>query len=100
MSKELVFSVGNVFNDNTPDGALYQHGAKSYYIAPYQRGYKWASSGPNDAVCLLMRDIIDAFESNSEYYLQFITTKLNDKGGTKVLEVIDGQQRLTTLTLL
>jgi len=101
MGKELVFNIGNIFNSKTPEGALYQHEAKYYYIAPYQRGYKWAANHPNDAVCVLMKDLFDASESlNSEYYLQFITTKVSKKNEDKILEVIDGQQRLTTLTIL
>lgn len=101
MSKELVFNVSNIFNSKTPEGALYQYESKKYFIAPYQRGYKWASKNPNDAVCLLMKDLFDATESESgEYYLQFITTKRSSFNGIHVLEVIDGQQRLTTLTIL
>lgn len=101
MSKELIFNIGNIFNSTTVEGALHQHAAKHYYIAPYQRGYKWASNHPNDAVCLLMKDLFDASEnSTGEYYLQFITTKLSKVNENNVLEVIDGQQRLTTLTIL
>lgn len=101
MSKELIFNIGNIFNATTAEGALQQHGAKHYYIAPYQRGYKWASNHPNDAVCLLMKDLFNAAENpTSEYYLQFITTKLSKVEDNNILEVIDGQQRLTTLTIL
>ncbi len=101
MSVELIFNIRNIFNSTTPEGALQQHSAKHYYIAPYQRGYKWASNHPNDAVCLLMKDLFNAAENpNGEYYLQFITTKLSKITNINVLEVIDGQQRLTTLTIL
>lgn len=101
MSKELIFNIRNIFNATTTEGALSQYEAKKYYIAPYQRGYKWASINPNDAVCVLMKDLFDAAENiNSEYYLQFITTKRTKINESYVLEVIDGQQRLTTLTIL
>ena len=101
MSKELIFNIKNIFDATSFEGALFQYGAKKYYIAPYQRGYKWAASLPNDAVCVLMKDLLGAAENpNSEYYLQFITTKLSKKNDNSVLEVIDGQQRLTTLTIL
>lgn len=101
MSKELVFNIRNIFDITSTEGALYQYSAKKYYIAPYQRGYKWAAQSPNDPVCVLMKDLFDAAENiNSEYYLQFITTKLSKINETLVLEVIDGQQRLTTLTIL
>lgn len=98
---EIIFSVGNIFNAKSAEGALYQHGATHYYIAPYQRGYKWSSIHSNDHVCILMKDLLDAVETpSSEYYLQFITTKVTENNGKKILEVIDGQQRLTTLTIL
>ncbi|MGL4908979.1 MAG: DUF262 domain-containing protein [Bacteroidales bacterium] len=101
MNKELVFSIRNIFDGTSTEGALQQYEAKAYYIAPYQRGYKWAAIKSDDAVCVLMKDLFDAAEnSKSEYYLQFITTKISDVNKIKVLEVIDGQQRLTTLTIL
>ena len=101
MSKELVFNIRDIFDIKSKEGALQQYEAKKYYIAPYQRGYKWAAVSPNDAVCVLMRDLFDAAENlMGEYYLQFITTKLSKIDDNSVLEVIDGQQRLTTLTIL
>jgi uncharacterized protein with ParB-like and HNH nuclease domain len=72
---------------------------KSKFIIPaYQRGYKWASTGDNSQVEVLMRDLLTAFErgAHNRYYLQFITL-INSENG---LEVIDGQQRLTTITIL
>lgn len=70
---------------------------KNFMIPAYQRGYKWTSSGRNSQVELLMVDLFTAFESQRDrYYLQFLTLKIKDDA----LEVIDGQQRLTTLTIL
>jgi uncharacterized protein with ParB-like and HNH nuclease domain len=72
---------------------------KSCFIIPtYQRGFKWTSTGKNSHVEVLMRDLNSAFEKGGDnrYYLQFLTLKENDNQ----LEVIDGQQRLTTLTIL
>ena len=101
MSNDLTFSIRSIFDVASTEGVLQQNGAKKYYIAPYQRGYKWASSSPNDAVCVLISDLIDAAkDQDSEYYLQFITTKKSIIKEEPVLEVIDGQQRLTTLTVL
>ena len=97
----MIFTIRNIFNAANAEGVLAQNGAKQYYIAPYQRGYKWGATNDNDPVCLLMKDILDASENpSSEYYLQFITTKISEVNNQKVLEVIDGQQRLTTLTIL
>jgi len=101
MSDGLTYNISNIFDATSPEGVLRQKEAKKYYIAPYQRGYKWASSSPDDAVCVLISDLIDAAKNpNSEYYLQFITIKKSKIKDESVLEVIDGQQRLTTLTIL
>jgi hypothetical protein len=101
MSDDLVYSIKDIFDVNSPEGVLRRKEAKKYYIAPYQRGFKWAAVSSDDAVCVLMQDLFDAAKNqNNEYYLQFITTKSSKAKGIPVLEVIDGQQRLTTLTIL
>lgn len=101
MNSELVFSVGMIFDTISLDGALAKHQAKHYFIAPYQRGYKWGSDPETGAVSILLKDLREAFDANSkEYYLQYITTQVSKHNDETVLEVIDGQQRLTTLTLL
>ncbi|NBK22136.1 MAG: DUF262 domain-containing protein [Spirochaetia bacterium] len=98
---DLVFSIENIFNNDRRNGILGQTETEKYYIAPYQRGYKWRSFTPNDAVCLMLTDMYDAFKGGEdEYYLQYITVKKRTGDPTPVLEVIDGQQRLMTLTLL
>ncbi|MFN8274774.1 MAG: DUF262 domain-containing protein [Flavobacteriaceae bacterium] len=87
---QLLYSVEDVFSDN---GYLKEHD-KSYYSIPhYQRGYKWE---PKNVEKLL--DDIDNFEhANDKFYcLQNIT--IVEKNN--FFNVIDGQQRLTTLTLL
>jgi len=70
---------------------------QNFLIPTYQRGYKWAANGGDGQVDILMRDLYNAYRANSpRYYLQFLTLK--EKGDE--LEVIDGQQRLTTLSIL
>src|SRR5690606_38404381 len=72
----------------------------------YQRGYKWKSKTIHDQVPVLLSDLYDAFlkskqkQGTAEYYLQYITVKRTPKNGGFTFEVIDGQQRLTTITLL
>ena len=69
----------------------------AFMIPTYQRGYKWGSSGGNSQVEVLLRDLFAAFKTKRKrFYLQFITVKENDIE----LEVIDGQQRLTTITII
>jgi len=76
---------------------LFSGDKNQYIIPPYQRPYSW-----NEEQCReLLDDLLKAFEDEetSNYFLGniVIASSLEDK---KRLEVIDGQQRLTTLTLL
>ncbi len=98
---ELIYSVKEIFSD-----CLHHYNdATGFYIAPYQRGYKWGS-GNNEPVMQLMKDTHEACQNsllsiNKEYYLQYITLKpIKVNGQQYALEVIDGQQRLTTLSIL
>lgn len=81
---------------------LFQDSKASFLIPDYQRPYAWGEvecktlwedlftfSFPNDDC--------DQFNEEDEYFLGPIVTFKNDN---KKLEIIDGQQRLTTLMLL
>lgn len=66
---------------------------QDYYIIPdYQRGYSWQDKQIED----FWEDITSASEKGVKHY--FGTVYLKSKDG--VYEVIDGQQRLTTLFVL
>lgn len=68
---------------------------EQYIIPAYQRPYSWAYNE-----CLtLYNDILRAYEEEEEYFIGniFISRSDNNKD---ILEVIDGQQRLTTILLL
>ena len=68
---------------------------KDKYIIPiYQRNYAW---GDNE-ISLLIQDLWNAYEKNKNNY--YIGSLVIYKRGNGDLEVIDGQQRLTTLTLI
>ena len=102
--KELIFSIEHIFNSHNQNGCLTQYGCSYYHIPAYQRGYKWAST-KNGAVTILLNDLWNAFVSyenqeSKEYYLQYITVKKIALKNTSCLEVIDGQQRLTTLSII
>lgn len=73
---------------------------KKYYIGPYQRSYKWSSLTRYGQVPQMLYDIYTAMcqDPEKEYYLQYITIKWDSK--KERYEVIDGQQRLTTLSLI
>lgn len=62
-----------------------------FFIPDYQRGYRWGK----DEVRRLLDDIQAAGKDN--YYLQPIVVKPTDDGRH---ELVDGQQRLTTLYLI
>lgn len=62
----------------------------NFYIADYQRGYRW-----KEEVEMLLNDISEV-EEGKNYCLQPIVVK---RDGDK-FELIDGQQRLTTLYLI
>ncbi len=101
--KELVFSIKNIFSTDPSEGCLGQYDAEKYHIPAYQRGFKWASKKPTDAIQILMTDLWEAFISaknsnRKEYYMQYITIKKINKENH--LEVIDGQQRLTSFSIL
>jgi len=96
---ELIYSVRNIFNKDSQDGCLLQHNATKYLIPSYQRGYKWASD-ENGAVSVMLNDLKKAFyDKKKDYYLQYITVKETKSENSTVLELIDGQQRLTTLSI-
>ena len=79
-----------------PVHALLSHeGSLNYRIPPYQREYSWQKTQWED----LFQDLIEA---DGAHFLGTIIT-LNttmDAVHSGVLELIDGQQRVTTLTLL
>lgn len=62
----------------------------SFYVPSYQRGYRWGK----DEVTRLLDDIYT--NGNKNYCLQPVVVRKSDKG----FELIDGQQRLTTLFIL
>lgn len=66
-----------------------------YEIPPYQRPYSWEAEHVND----LLSDIAEAFEAKDrEYFIgSLITIELEPNAR---YEVVDGQQRLTTLNLI
>ncbi|MEM6625512.1 MAG: DUF262 domain-containing HNH endonuclease family protein [Pseudomonadota bacterium] len=63
-------------------------------MPPYQRGYSWTQSEAGD----LLSDLRDACTSETPYFLGAIVV-IQEKTRAPS-EVVDGQQRLTTLTIL
>lgn len=76
---------------------------KEFVIPNYQRGYKWAVKlSGNDgkkqlsAIEVLIDDLLRNFKTGQPYFLQGVTVTENESR----IELIDGQQRTTTLYLL
>ncbi len=79
---------------NMTIGEIY-NGAKATYEVPiYQRNYAWQK----DEIATLIQDVYDSLISNKETY--YIGTLVSFHRGDSVYEVIDGQQRLTTINLV
>ncbi len=70
---------------------------EQYSIPSYQRAYSWGY----DECYMLYIDLIEAFDKKEDYFLgNIITARSSDIETQKKLDVIDGQQRLTSLLLI
>ncbi|MDE7376870.1 MAG: DUF262 domain-containing protein [Muribaculaceae bacterium] len=73
----------------------------NFYVPAYQRGYRWSAEQVEQLI-----DDLEEFNTRREtnrdafYCLQPLVVRPIEKDGTEYLEVIDGQQRLTTILLL
>jgi Protein of unknown function DUF262/Protein of unknown function (DUF1524) len=66
-----------------------------YEIPPYQRPYSWERGNVEQ----LLDDVWESYEAGeAEYFIGSLITIERDKGA--LYEVVDGQQRLTTLNLI
>lgn len=67
---------------------------KHFRIPNYQRDYSWGAGNVDD----LIDDLIEAIETSTRHYIgTFILSEVGQEG---YFNVVDGQQRLTTLILL
>jgi uncharacterized protein with ParB-like and HNH nuclease domain len=80
---------------------LFSH--DNYVIPIYQRNYAWR----NSEITQLIQDIVDYIKKDDliinekpNYYIGTLIVYERKNGGTTIFETIDGQQRLTTLTIL
>lgn len=90
----LLYTVEEIFGNNA-ESYLTKNKKDFYNIPVYQRGYKWKP----EQVTKLLEDVNNFVpEDNKFYCLQNIT--LVPSKTASVFNVVDGQQRLTTLVLL
>ena len=73
---------------------IYNNDEVTYEVPIYQRNYAWGK----DEITALVQDVYDAYTAKKENY--YIGTLVSFHKGDKVYEVIDGQQRLTTIYLV
>jgi len=71
-----------------------KEGGKQYFVPPYQRPYRWDA---DDAVQLL-QDVRESCDAGEAKY--FIGSMICIKKSDNNYEVVDGQQRLITLTII
>lgn len=78
---------------------IYNGNQVTYEIPIYQRNYAWE----DDEITALIQDVYDAYQkdkNSSQKGTYFIGTLVSYHKGDQVYEVIDGQQRLTTINLV
>ena len=80
-------SIKEIYCDN--------YGAPITYVIPiYQRNYAWE----RDEICALIKDVHDSMDMGKTVY--YIGTLVTYKRDENKYEVIDGQQRLTTIYII
>lgn len=73
-------------------------GSGKYLVPMYQRNYAWGEG----EITQLIQDIIDCQLANPEkiYHIGTLVVHRNEQGDGSPYETVDGQQRLTTLSLI
>lgn len=86
-----------IMNFNTTNSTFRQLLANGlrYRVPPFQRDYSWTEEEWDD----LWQDIVGLFEADAEpaHYMGYLVLQSSD---SKRFEIIDGQQRLTTISLM
>ena len=72
------------------------NGSVDYVIPMYQRNYAWDEG----EITQLIQDVLDYLPAGRNYYIGTLVVFERTEGKRTVYETIDGQQRLTTLSLL
>ncbi len=84
-------------NFNTTNGTFRQllGNGLSYRVPPFQRDYSWTDDEWED----LWQDVLALFEADPEpaHYMGYLVLQSSD---SKHFEIIDGQQRITTISVM
>lgn len=91
--EKLIYNVRQIFEEY-----LTSKGCSFYNVPEYQRGYKWTAAN----VIQLLEDLKNFKKSDNDqfYCIQNITITKQKHKDSWCMNVIDGQQRLTTLFIL
>ena len=73
---------------------LYNGDKATFEVPIYQRNFAWKK----DEIIVLIQDVYDAYTAKKSKY--YIGTLVSFHKGDNVYEIIDGQQRLTTINLI
>jgi uncharacterized protein with ParB-like and HNH nuclease domain len=68
----------------------------SYQVPHYQRDYAWTL----DNISELWLDVVAAWEGGSEYFVGAIVLNEENRSTSSSWEIVDGQQRLASITIL
>lgn len=71
-----------------------------YIIPIYQRNYDWGERESLQLIQDIADYAVDPSKEQNNYYLGSLVVFIRNKDGLECFETIDGQQRLTTLTIL
>lgn len=71
-------------------------GAYDYIVPLYQRNFAWGEI----EITQLLQDIYESYQAKHPYFVGSIIVLNRNRGSNHILEVIDGQQRLTVITLI
>jgi uncharacterized protein with ParB-like and HNH nuclease domain len=75
---------------------LFNNSDSLYQIPRYQRPYKWA----DEQIDKLWDDLTEAYDNENESYFLGSVITASPKDSSSYLDVVDGQQRITTLMIL
>lgn len=75
-------------------------GEHHFVIPSFQRGYRWEEKQVLDLLEDIKQFAADETPDSNSYFLQPVVVKATTYKGQKAWEVLDGQQRLTTMLLV
>lgn len=82
-----------LLNTDTEDLKELLSNGKSYSVPPYQRDYSWKQDHWED----LWEDLMNAEANGEDHYMGSVVLETRER---KSYRIIDGQQRMTTLSIL